>query len=134
MHTRRSGESEENVPSSYSDRPDLHRDLTAPGSRFPERIAHAAHGVDQLGLARVHLQSQQPDERLQRVLMNVAVESPDRFQDRLASYHPSRIPEQEFEQTELARSQIQRPAAARRLAGRRIEFHIRRLEDNRVAE
>ena len=63
--------------------------------------------MDKLRLARVHLEAQEAHKGFERVLIDVAIETPDGFQDGLPAHDAARVAEQQFEKAELARSKVE---------------------------
>src|SRR6266567_972740 len=81
--------------------------------RLTQRIADAAHGVDQARLAlRLGLATEVADVHLERVGGGREVEAPDLLEDLRARQHLAGVAHQQFEQVELGAGQAHRALAA----------------------
>src|SRR4051794_548655 len=82
--------------------------------RLMDRVAGTADGVDQVGLPRtVDLGAQTADVRLDDAGLGIEMELPDLLQEHAAGDDPAGMAHQEFEQHELARLELDRPARPR---------------------
>ena len=95
----------------------------------PNHVADTAHGVNELGLAlEVDLGAEQADERVESVFFDLAVESPDGFDERAARNNFSGAVHQALEEVVLGAGEEDVFARARDFASGGIENEIADLQ------
>src|SRR3954451_19835443 len=102
-------------------KPTLRASLTS----FMDRVPGAAHGLDQLRLARpVDLGTQTADVGVDDAALGVEMKVPDLLQEHRAGDDAPGMPHQVLEQHELTRLELHRPPGARDPTTRRIELEL----------